>query len=339
MPRKARIDIPGILQHVIGRGIERRVIYKDDKDREYFLEQLADVLMKNKGQCYGWVLMPNHFHLVLVSGKEGLSRIMRQLLTRYAVYFNHRHKRSGHLFQNRYKSVACEEDTYLLELVRYIHLNPLRAGMVKDLKELSDYPWSGHRTLIGKENRSWQARDEVLSYFGNKEKEAIKRYRQYIEEGVGQKKDYSSGGLIRSLGGLSEVMRDMKSGYRQMYDDRILGSGGFVEGLLKEQDAKEKIQNRLSKKISTLKDLINLIAKKLVVEVMELKGNRRGEKIAKARALISYIGQRYLGEQGVAIGLELNKSSASISIAYNRGKKIIEENAGAKSILDDILTT
>ncbi len=98
-------------------------------------------------------------------------------------------------------------------------------------------------------------------------------------------------------------------------------------------------QNRLSKKISTLKDLIDLITKKLVVEVVKLKGNRRGEKIAKARALILYIGQRYLGEQGAAVGLKLNKSSASISVAYNRGKKIIEKDAGAKSILNDILTT
>ena len=150
MPRQARLDAPGVLQHVMARGIERRKIFWDDKDRSSFLERLALILEETQTQCYAWALIPNHFHLLLRTGPTLLSKVMRRLMTGYAVTFNKRHKRSGHLFQNRYKSVVCEEDPYLLELIRYIHLNPLRAGLVEDLKELDKYPWTGHSAILGR---------------------------------------------------------------------------------------------------------------------------------------------------------------------------------------------
>ena len=149
MPRQARLDTPGLLQHVMARGIERRKIFKDNKDRKAFLERLAIILEETQTQCYAWALIPNHFHLLLRTGPTPLSKVMRRLMTGYAVTFNKRHKRSGHLFQNRYKSGVCEEDPYLLELIRYIHLNPLRAGVIKDLKELDKYPWTGHSAILG----------------------------------------------------------------------------------------------------------------------------------------------------------------------------------------------
>jgi len=150
MPRQARLDAPGLLQHIMARGIERREIFKDDQDRQSFLERLAVIFEKTQTQCYAWALIPNHFHLLLRTGQTPLSKVMRRLMTGYAVTFNKRHKRSGHLFQNRYKSIVCEKDPYLLELIRYIHLNPLRAGLVKDLKELDRYPWAGHSAILGK---------------------------------------------------------------------------------------------------------------------------------------------------------------------------------------------
>ncbi|MBW1796645.1 MAG: transposase, partial [Deltaproteobacteria bacterium] len=151
MPRQARLDAPGVLQHVMARGIECREIFKDDQDRKSFLERLAIILEETQTQCYAWALIPNHFHLLFRTGQAPLSKVMRRLMTGYAVTFNIRHRRSGHLFQNRYKSVVCEEDSYLLELTRYIHLNPLRARLVEDLKSLDKYPWSGHSVLIGKQ--------------------------------------------------------------------------------------------------------------------------------------------------------------------------------------------
>ena len=130
MPRQPRLDAPGLLQHVMARGIEGREIFKDDKDRKAFLERLALILEETQTQCYAWALIPNHFHLLLRTGPTPISTVMRRLMTGYAVTFNKRHKRSGHLFQNRYKSIVCEEEPYLLELIRYIHLNPIRAGLV-----------------------------------------------------------------------------------------------------------------------------------------------------------------------------------------------------------------
>jgi len=150
MPRQPRLDVPGLLQHVMARGIERRKIFLDDNDRKSFLERFAIILEETQTQCYAWALIPNHFHLLLRTGPTPLSKVMRRLMTGYAVTFNKRHKRAGHLFQNRYKSVICEEDPYLLELIRYIHLNPLRASLVKDLKELDKYPWTGHSAILGR---------------------------------------------------------------------------------------------------------------------------------------------------------------------------------------------
>src|SRR5512139_4001558 len=172
MPRVARLDVAGILQHVIVRGIEKREVFLDDGDRRFFLRRFSELLQETETDCLAWALMPNHAHLLLRPRRNKLAMLMRRLLTSYAVYFNLRHNRAGHLFQNRYKSIVCEEDPYLLELVRYIHLNPLRAGLVKNLAELDRYPWSGHRVLLGREKNSWQDRKYVLREFHSREKEA-----------------------------------------------------------------------------------------------------------------------------------------------------------------------
>jgi putative transposase len=126
MLRSARLDIPGVLQHVIVRGIERRDIFIDDMDRCRFLARFSTLLVKTETRCFAWALMSNHFHLILKPMSATLSYFMRRLLTGYAVVFNKKYARSGHLFQNRYKSIVCEETPYLLELVRHIHLKPLR---------------------------------------------------------------------------------------------------------------------------------------------------------------------------------------------------------------------
>jgi REP element-mobilizing transposase RayT len=147
MPRGPRLDAPGTLHHVIVRGIERRQIFRSDRDREDFLTRWAQVVKEGQASCFAWVLIPNHVHILVRTGATPLARMMRRLLTGYAVSFNLRHQRSGHLFQNRYKSVVCEEDNYLLELIRYIHLNAVRAGLVKTLGELDRHRWSGKSDL------------------------------------------------------------------------------------------------------------------------------------------------------------------------------------------------
>src|SRR5512139_175527 len=166
MPRKARLDAPGALHHIVVRGIERRKIFYDDNDRDDFLERLSAILGERRTACYAWALMPNHFHLLLKTGQTPIATLMRRLLTGYAVSFNLRHRRSGHLFQNRYKSILCQEDAYLLELVRYIHLNPLRAKIVIDLKGLDGYGYGGHSVLMGRCRADWQDTDYVLKLVG-----------------------------------------------------------------------------------------------------------------------------------------------------------------------------
>ena len=124
-------------------------------------------------------------------GTTPLATLMRRLLTGYAVYFNRRHRRHGQLFQNRYKSIICQEDAYLKELVRYIHLNPLRAKIVDDVSELNSYAYCGHSVLMGKRKHAWQDTGYVLSYFGKSIREARKRYLAYVKEGIEQEKGLS----------------------------------------------------------------------------------------------------------------------------------------------------
>ena len=237
MPRLARLDAPGVLHHIIIRGIERRKIFRDDQDKDNLTDRLSILLPETKTSCYAWALMSNHAHFLLRSGRAGISTLMRRLLTGYAIYFNRRYRRHGQLFQNRYKSIICQENLYFKELVRYIHLNPLRAKIVSDIKSLNRYPYSGHRNLVEKKSRSWQGTKYVLSYFGKKASDSRKGYQSYIKEGFdqGRKPELVGGGLVRSLGGWAAVKKlRLKGQDRVKGDQRILGDGDFVTGLLAE---------------------------------------------------------------------------------------------------------
>ena len=156
MPRQPRLDAPGTWHHVMGRGIERTQIFHTDTDRADFVSRLSALAREGQWSIAAWALLPNHFHLLVRTGAQPLFRSMKKLLTGYVVNFNRRHKRAGHLFQNRYKSIVVEEEPYVLELTRYIHLNPLRAGLVERLAELRRYPWSGHAALLGRGDHPWQ---------------------------------------------------------------------------------------------------------------------------------------------------------------------------------------
>jgi putative transposase len=149
MSRLARIDPAGVLHHVIIRGIERRKIFRDDKDRNEFIGGLSLLLPETQTPCHAWAFMPNHAYFLFRSRNNGMSTLMRRLLAGYAISFNRRYRRHGQLFQSRYKSIICQEDAYFKELVRYIHLNPLRAKLVTDIKGLNQYPYCGHSDLMG----------------------------------------------------------------------------------------------------------------------------------------------------------------------------------------------
>ena len=345
MPRQPRLDAPGVLQHVMARGIERRKIFWDDKDRSSFLERFAVILEETQTQCYAWALIPNHFHLLLRTGPTPLSTVMRRLMTGYAVTFNLRHKRAGHLFQNRYKSVVCEEDTYLLELTRYIHLNPLRARLVEDLKSLDKYPWSGHSAILGRRKNSLipnkqekpdqpdipekslaeKTVEDVLQYFGKSLKEARRRYRVFVEKGIkqGRREDLQGGGLIRSSGGDKAGLLGLKKEEREKGDARILGSGDFVSDVLK--NANENAERKAGCNIS-LTELISRVCKKFDIKTGALMLDIRRVPYAQARVIISYLSIHELGYRGSDVAKALNVSRASVSKAMSRGKKLIDKN-------------
>jgi REP element-mobilizing transposase RayT len=199
----------------MGRGIERRNIFLSDEDRNDFITRLATLAQQGDLDVYAWALLPNHFHLLVKTRNRPLSSSMRKVLTGYVVNFNRRHRRNGHLFQNRYKSIVCQEDAYLKELVRYVHLNLLRAGVVKDLTELNRSPWSGHSALTGKIKRPWQDTAYVLSYFGENHRQGRSSYLLYVRKGAGWDEDRNLSAAVwseawgagRKLWGFANVVK------------------------------------------------------------------------------------------------------------------------------------
>ncbi len=175
----------------------------DDDDREDFVNRLEALATSEAVLVYAWSLMPNHLHLLVRTGKISLSQNMRSLMSGYAGYFNRRHRRVGHVFQNRFKSIVCDEEGYLLELVRYLHLNPVRAKVVKNVKELDRYPYSGHSALMDRVSRPWQQTEAVLERFSDRLQEARQAYREFILAAAvqGRWPDLMGGGLLRSYGG------------------------------------------------------------------------------------------------------------------------------------------
>jgi len=226
MPRGPRLDAPETLHHVMVRGIEGRAIFRDAQDREDFLRRVGEVAVATGLTVYAWALLPNHLHLLVRTGRTPLAQAMRSLLTGYAGAFNRRHRRRGHLFQNRYKSIVVEEEPYLLELVRYIHLNPLRAKVVADLRALDRYPYTGHAVLLGRRRCPWQDAGSVLGRFATRPARARLAYRAFVGAGRphGRRPEFQGGGLVRSLGGWAAVQALRRGREHYAADERVLGS-------------------------------------------------------------------------------------------------------------------
>lgn len=326
MPRQARIDYPGALHHIIGRGIERRAIFKKEADKSLYFKIIKEQLSKSSVQIYAWCIMDNHFHILLQTGKTSISEFMRRILTGYAVNYNKIHNRAGHLFQNRYKSILCDKDEYLLPLIRYIHQNPVKAKVV-NISKLSGYHWAGHRDILKKHGEGIIAREEVLGYFGKTEQKAIAAYKEYMNDGLEQKEDYEGGGLIRSAGGFETLLEKRRIGDLQMYDERMLGDGDFVEKVY------NAIEEEDNKKIKDIETLVKNIAKYYKVKEAEIIETRKKE-IREARNVLVYAATKYLGESGSSIGKKLGIGVAAASIAKEKGRCICRDR---KEILEGII--
>jgi REP element-mobilizing transposase RayT len=334
MPRKARIDAPGALHHVIARGIEKRDIFRDDYDRNNFLERLSTVIDESDTLCFAWALLPNHCHLLFKTGLTPIATVMRRLLTGYAVSFNRRHRRHGHLFQNRYKSILCQEEVYLKELVRYIHLNPLRAGIVDDLKQLDTYPFGGHSAMVDRVKRPWQGVNRVLGLFATTRLQAKAQYRSFVEKGIqlGRREDLTGGGLLRSAGGWLNVkaLREAKIFYKS--DERILGDSDFVESVL--AIANEKMERKYALQAAGL-DLDGLA--EIVAGITGVKPSRifspgKDRRRVYARSLLCFWATRELGISLAELSRRTRISQSSISMSAHRGEQIVESEG--HSLLD-----
>ena len=329
MPRKARIDAPGALHHVMGRGIEARDIFDEIPDRKDFLDRLGTIIEESQTQCYAWSIMPNHFHLLLETGQTPLATVMRKLMTGYAVSYNLRHHRKGHVFQNRYKSIVCDKNAYLIELVRYIHLNPLRLGLVDDLKALDIYPYAGHGTILGTLDHRWQNCSDILALFDEGLTYSRRLYRLYVKKGIaqGQRPDLTGGGLLRSTGGWSKVKRLRKKGIPYQGDDRILGDTAFVSSVLNTVGETQNSSFMLLEKGVRFDHLLKAVAQYMALLPEDILGPGKNRKKVKARSLICYWATRELGETMTALADRLSMSVANVSISVQRGQGIIRENS------------
>ena len=335
MPRKARIDAPGALHHIIVRGIEGRRIFYDDRDRNNFIDRLGDIITDTETFCFAWALIPNHLHLLLRTGKTSISAVMRRLLTGHAVYFNRRHRRHGQLYQNRFKSILCQEDTYLLELVRYIHLNPLRAERVRDLKALDKYPFSGHSAILAKKKRDFQDTEYVLRFFGKKVPVARKAYRAFVSKGVpqGRRPELAGGGLVRSAGGWLALKAMRRAQVRMKGDERILGDGDFAQSVL--NSAKEQLEQRYRLKAQgyNLDKVAQRVSTVLGVKPELVWVPGKHPMIVKARSLLCYWAVRQLGFSATELSKKLGVSQPSVSISVKRGESIAK--AGRLNLVED----
>lgn len=252
MGRPLRIEYPGAYYHVTARGNEQRDIYKSRADRERFLDYLASATERYGAVIHVWCLMSNHYHLLIETPAGNLSQIMRHINGAYTNYFNTKRKRAGHLLQGRYKAILVDRDAYALELSRYIHLNPVRAGVSQRPEE---YAWSSYRNYIGQlAVPGWLHRNEILAHFDSDEK----RYRAFVEDGLGEGGTSPLTKTIAStILGRSEFVREIeetclsgKSPNRDVPDLRKLGCRWPVDDILAAVETILGTQKGLARKVA-----------------------------------------------------------------------------------------
>jgi hypothetical protein len=246
---------------------------------------------------------------------------MRSLLTGYAGAFNRRYRRIGHLFQNRYRSTVVEEEPYLLELVRYIHLNPIRAQIVRGLRELERYPWTGHSALLGGVSRAWQAAAPILEQFGPTVARARQAYREFVADGIarGRRPELQGGGLIRSAGGWAAVVARRREREAYVGDARVLGGSDFVEALYREVRPRAPVPAA-----ADLDVICALVCRHVNVVPETLRQGGRKAAISRARAGIAYLWVERLGHAGRPLAPYLGIHPAVVYQAARRGAREAE---------------
>lgn len=281
MGRPLRIQYPGALYHITSRGTERKKIYLDDRDRIAFLEILKDYHERYGIFIHSYMLMDNHYHLILETPDGNLLKVMHGINSRYTGYINRRYNRVGHLFQGRYKAILVDKDTYLLELSRYVHLNPVRAKIVDKPK---DYKWSSYRGYIGKDREDeWVEYSWVLSQFGKDKRRSQQKYKEYTEKEIDEKN---------------------RSPFEKLWGQFVLGGEEFrekIKEMLKGKPISREITGRKRLEEKPLpEEIIKIVARELRVEEETVRTRGGRENIARTVAI--HIMQRYSGLSNEEIG-------------------------------------
>lgn len=301
MARRPRLFAPGLLYHVIVRGNQRRKTFLNHTDYQAYLERLGRYRRRYDYTVHAYCLMPNHVHLLVESSRQPLGKFMQGLQQSYSQYFNLHHRKSGHVFQGRYKAIVCDKDEYLLQLIRYIHLNPVRAGMVKAPER---YLYSGHRAYL--EGKPSQTIDpsKVLSLMGGKA-----RYRGFVGDG-------------------------MKDGHREEYyeiiDQRFLGAEGFGEKLQEEhEDLKLKKRRPLDKAVQELSHL-------LAVQPQVLRSADRSWGVSQERAKVGYILVRRQGYALSEVARYFARDTATLGTLIGRLSERMKEDEGMRREIEKL---
>jgi len=286
MARKPRVEFEGAFYHVIVRGNQRQKIFRDDRDRLYYLKRVEHYRQRYQFRIYAYVLMSNHVHFLLETGKTPLSKIVQGIQFTYTQYYNRRYRTVGHLFQGRYKAILCDRDAYLLELVRYIHLNPAR---LKNPEELATYRWSSHGAYLGRKGSVAIDTTLVLNQLGNSASQAYKAYRKFIDDGRGLGHD---------------------DHYYQVVDQRFLGDEKFV-GQIAERAPRGEI--RPGGRKLRFEKLLPVVAQVHGCGVNDLTAAGRQRAWAKPRAQLAYLARDWCAMKAIEIARRLHRDASMVS--------------------------
>jgi len=321
MPRGTRLDAPGSIHHIMIRGIDKQEIFRCDDDRQAFLSRLTWIAAETGLEVLAWALMWNHVHMLARTGPRPLSESMQRLGSGYARYFNRRHDRCGHVFQGRYKSVLIDEDLYLNTVIRYVHRNPLDAGIVRSLEDLSRYPWTGHAALMGRRSIACQAVEPVLALFSEHAADARLRLVEWMAEPDHGVTDAES--LLSH--GVPPIGHGLVAGSPIHRDAAVAGSNHYVETSLRDQPPRCAPRVSARRRRWHLDRLIGYVCDEIGADVSRVKQGRRGRVECDARAVIAHLGSHELGISFVSMAPRMGVSNSALGQAAERGSKIVRE--------------
>jgi REP element-mobilizing transposase RayT len=262
MARPVRIEYPGAIYHVVTRGNNRQRIFKDDTDRKTYLEKLLTYCEKKDVKLLCYCLLSNHVHLLLQTLQGNLSKLMQAFQTSYTGYYNRRHNSTGHVFEQRYKAFLVDRDNYLLQVSRYIHLNPVGASLVG---RPQDHRWSSYWEYVGGGKEGLVEKEVVLEQFGGRDR--VRRYREYVEGVIKRGEEWSKLPVVRQA---------------------FVGDESFAEQMLKQRRSKMRTKGHYS-----LREVIGAVCRVMKIEKEELARTLRQERVQRAREVFMYMSRQY----------------------------------------------